>query len=180
MKYLKYLSYVIRHKWFVFCECCSAGLFWRGIIHDWSKLLPSEFFPYAKYFYGNYKSIQEFNGDVRNKYLSSGCYKERIDEKFDFAWLLHQKRNRHHWQWWLLREDNGGVKILDMQPKYRCEMFCDWLGAGRAQRAGPVWEWYDANMEKMQLSEDTRIEIDYMVETERFFYANREGNTTAN
>ena len=70
-KYLKYFNYVIKHKWFVFLECWKAGIIWQGIVHDLSKLLPSEFFPYSIYFYGNSKN----------------------DKEFDNAWLLHQKRN---------------------------------------------------------------------------------------
>ena len=51
MKYIKYLRYLIIHKFWVFIYCCQYGLYWRGIIHDLSKFLPSEFIPYANYFY---------------------------------------------------------------------------------------------------------------------------------
>jgi len=51
-KYIKYLWYIVRHKYFVMVECWARGLFWRGVSHDFSKLLPSEFVPYANYFYG--------------------------------------------------------------------------------------------------------------------------------
>ena len=43
MKYIKYLRYLIIHKFWVFIYCCQYGLYWRGIIHDLSKFLPSEF-----------------------------------------------------------------------------------------------------------------------------------------
>ena len=145
-KYFKYLSYVIRHKWYVFLECCKVGIIWQGIIHDLSKLKPSEFFPYANYFYGR----------PRDK---TGYYKptDTGDKDFDFAWLLHQKRNRHHWQWWILPEDDGGIKILDMPLKYRKEMLCDWRGAGKAQGYGDNTDkWYAVNKGKMQLHRDTR------------------------
>ena len=42
-KYLKYLSYVLRHKWFVMLACFKVKLFWQGITHDLSKFLPDEF-----------------------------------------------------------------------------------------------------------------------------------------
>jgi len=129
------------------------GIVWQGLIHDLSKFLPSEFFPYAEFFFGR----------PRGK---TGYYKPTNtgDANFDFAWLLHQKRNKHHWQWWILPEDRGGVVILDMPIKYRKEMFCDWKGAGRAQGHGDdIREWYKVNGSKMQLHENTRRWIDDMV-----------------
>lgn len=155
-KYIKYFVYVLRHRWYVFLECCKAGIVWQGIIHDLSKLLLSEFIPYANHFYGTNSSISR----GRNK---TGYYKptDTGDKDFDFAWLLHQKRNRHHWQWWILPEDEGGVKVLDMPLKYRKEMLCDWRGAGRAQgnKTTPT-VWYENNKNKMQLHRGTRTWIE--------------------
>lgn len=94
MKYFRYLNYVIRHKWFVFLECCKLGIPYLGIIHDWSKVLPSEFIPYARYFYG------EKGDNIKKSRDKTGYYKpyDTGNSLFDFAWLLHQKRNKHHWQ----------------------------------------------------------------------------------
>jgi len=120
------------------------GLFWRGITHDLSKLLPSEFFPYANFFYTD----DEDRG------------KEKIEKDFDIAWLLHQKRNPHHWQYWILNEDDGKIKIMDMPEKYRKEMLCDWRGAGRAIKRRLITdetkEWYVINKDKMQLHPGVR------------------------
>ncbi len=80
-------------------ECFRAGLYWRGIIHDMSKFLPSEFFPYANHFYGGIQTGR--NGTGYYKPTNTG------DAQFDWAWLLHQKRNSHHWQFYLLPEDEG-------------------------------------------------------------------------
>lgn len=155
-KYIKYFFYVLRHRWYVFLECCKARIVWQGIIHDLSKLLLSEFIPYANHFYGKNSGISR----GRNK---TGYYKptDTGDKDFDFAWLLHQKRNRHHWQWWILPEDEGGVKVLDMPLKYRKEMLCDWRGAGRAQgnKITPA-VWYENNKNKMQLHRGTRTWIE--------------------
>jgi hypothetical protein len=160
MKYLKYLWYVVRHKWCVFLACLNYcdqgnGMVWLGIIHDWSKFRPSEFFPYAEHFYGAGKDISAGRDET-------GYYKPTDTgyPAFDFAWLLHQKRNKHHWQWWILPEDEGGVKLIPIQPKYRLEMLCDWLGASAAQGHGgdiaSVRAWYDKNGHKMQLYPYTR------------------------
>lgn len=96
-KYIAYLKYIIRHKWFVFIECCRMGIPLRGAIHDMSKFLPSEFFPYARHFYGK---------KVRDK---TGYYKptDTGDPAFDHAWFLHQKRNAHHWQYWIFPDDEA-------------------------------------------------------------------------
>jgi hypothetical protein len=92
-KHLKYASYVARHKWFVFVECCKLGIPVRGVLHDLSKFRPSEWFPYVEYFYGSHREDSVGGQEVQTQ--------------FDLAWLLHQKRNPHHWQFWLLREDSG-------------------------------------------------------------------------
>jgi len=153
MKYVQYLWYVIRHKWFVFLACRQEGFWWLGLIHDWSKFLPSEFFPYANHFYG------KSNAGISTGRDKTGYYKptDTGDQDFDFAWLLHQKRNRHHWQWWILPEDSGGVKILPMVNKYYKEMICDWRGASKAQgHGGNICEWFEKNGDKLQLHADTR------------------------
>lgn len=148
MKHLKYMSYVLRHKWFVFVECARRGLIWRGIIHDLSKFLPSEWKPYANFFYGGKPTVRD----------STGYYKptDTGDAAFDMAWLYHQKRNDHHWQWWVLPEDDGGMKILPMSPKARTEMLCDWMGAGKAQGKPDTAAWYLKNKGNMIIHPKTR------------------------
>lgn len=139
---------MLRHKWFVFIECCKLGIPLRGLWHDWSKFLPWEWFPYAEYFYGE---------ETPKKPKTGYFHKMGRDDQFDFAWLLHQKRNKHHWQWWTLPEDCGKVKILPMPDVYRKEMLADWRGAGKAQGYGDNTSvWYEANKDKMQLHPETR------------------------
>lgn len=166
--YLKYLKYLIRHRWFVMLACFREGLYWQGLIHDWSKFLPSEFIPYAWYFYGEkLPSIYESHGDHRNMVFASGLYKERVEADFDMAWLRHQKCNPHHWQYWVLMEDSGKVAALEMPHKYRVEMLCDWQGAGRAITGkfdpndpyAETREWYAKNEGKMILHDNTRAWI---------------------
>lgn len=141
-KYWQYASYIIRHKWFVFVAGGWFGLsLWRRLTHDLSKLLPSEWFPYMNYFYAK--------GDVR---------------PFDIAWLKHQHRNAHHWQHWILREDNGNSCAMIIPDEYIREMVADWAGAGRAITGKwEVKEWYTANKDKMFLSPDTEEMIDILL-----------------
>ena len=158
-RHFAYARYLTRHKWNVMVECFRHGLIWRGIRHDWSKYRPSEWFPYAAFFYtpSEQKTV---------KRDSTGYYKptDTGDAAFDFAWLLHQKRNRHHWQWWVLPEDDGGTKVLEMPDVYIKEMVCDWIGAGLAQGHGrDVVTWYDKNKEKMQLTSTTRRRVESLI-----------------
>ena len=147
----KYLKSQLRHKWFVFAECCRLGIPWLGIVHDWSKFLPSEWLGYTRYFYGNYLPLVEIPGDWKYRVLS----KEDVAVQFDVAWLHHQHRNKHHWQRWLLTLDsarsNGKLFALPMPPKYRKEMLADWLGAGRAYGNPDTRGWYVANREQITL-----------------------------
>lgn len=89
---------------------------------------------------------------------------DRPDPAFELAWLRHQHRHDHHWQWWILREDNGGSHCLPMLPAARTEMLCDWIGAGRAQGAGLVGDWWAENKHKMQLHQDTKRWIENEIE----------------
>lgn len=149
----KYWWYVVRHRFFVFVECCKLGIPLRGFLHDRSKYRPSEWFPYVGFFHGKGKTFK------RDK---TGYYKptDTGDSAFDFAWLLHQKRNDHHWQWWILPSDEGGVKVLPMSSQARREMLADWKGAGRAQHRPDTRAWYLANWYKLQLHPDTRAWVD--------------------
>jgi len=101
-RYIKYLNYVLRHKWFVSLECFKRGIIWRGILHDLSKFLPSEFIPYARFFYEPDGASRQ--NKIRDK---TGYYKptDSGDEKFDKAWLAHIHRNAHHWQHHILFYD---------------------------------------------------------------------------
>jgi len=161
MIYLKYLRYVIRHKWFVMVECFRYGLYWRGLMHDLSKFRPSEFIPYARYFYGEWPTWEEAK---KLPYYSYHGTKEGVSSAFDFAWLLHQKRNDHHWQWWILPEDDGGTKLIPMSDGAGLEMYCDWIGAGMAisGRKDPC-PWYEANKGKMQLHPATKAKLEQSI-----------------
>lgn len=156
--YLKYLKYLIKHKWFVFIECTKAGEIWLGILHDLSKFRPDEFIPYARYFYGKYPNHETCSSAY--KYVYTGPYQENINHDFDVAWLQHQHRNPHHWQHWLLQEDDGDLKILDMPTAYIREMIADWKGAGRAITGKNDPEecknWYNKNQNKIKLESFTK------------------------
>lgn len=121
-----------------------------------SKFFPDEFIPYVRH---------DWEGE-RN---DTGYYKAGFsdDMTFDFAWLLHQKRNKHHWQWWILPEDNGGIKAFEIPYRYCMEMICDWIGAGKAQGYGDnTKEWYEKNKDNMIFHPKTRKFIEEKINEE--------------
>lgn len=160
IRHFRYIWYLFRHRWFVAFECFRRGLFIRGITHDLSKLRPSEFFPYADFFYGKGRHRGKGNyevHDVTDPWLQS---------RFDKALLLHFHRNPHHWQYWVLKRSRGGYKCLDMPVKDVIEMVCDWKAAGRVQhgKSSDVKSWYADNKSTMMLTDVTRTRIEFVLE----------------
>lgn len=149
--HLRYLWYVLKHKWYVFLACLSYGLVWQGITHDWSKFLPDEWGPYVSHFYGPKPPRGQASGYF---------HKPGANTAFDVAWNHHQKRQPHHWQYHLLFRDDGTVEALPMPDRYRKEMLADWRGAGRAQGTPDTRGWYLANRDKMRLHPNTRAWVE--------------------
>jgi len=116
MKYFKHLRNILLHKWYVCIECWKRGLFLQGIVHDLSKLSPTEFFTSARYF-------QE-----RGK--GSPVEAEKKDKGYSKAWFNHKAKNKHHWMYWTDRKD-GVWYAVPMPKKYVTEMLCDFIGAGK-------------------------------------------------
>lgn len=114
-------------------------------VHDFSKYSEEEFDAYNDYFYS------ERTKDVK--------------EAFDFAWLHHQQNNPHHWQHWLLREDNGSLKALPMPYEYILEMICDWRSfSWKSNDLYEIFDWYDKNKSKMLLNEKTKQSVEDILE----------------
>ena len=156
---IKYIKNLIRHKWFVFLEACNLGIPFLGIIHDISKFMPDEFIPYSKY------DFSKFNNNP-----------PELQNAFDKAWLKHQKRNKHHWQYWLLMNDSGWagkryetnleppvfvkqVVPLEMPHRYVLEMVADWRGAGRAYGNPDTMQWFINNRDKIVLHPETESKV---------------------
>lgn len=147
-RHLAYLWYVVRHKWFVFKASRVTGMsIWRALVHDMSKFLPDEWFPYSCTFY---------KSDGSKQYVET--------DDFNMAWLKHQHRNKHHWQYWVLTFDDGGSSPVEMPLKYIREMVADWIGAGLAITGRcEVEEWYGKNKDKMALTPRTRRCVETLI-----------------
>ena len=158
------LRYILRHKWFVFLAACRLGVPWLGLIHDLSKFHPVEFMPYARSFFGSWPSE-----DDANRLLHIGVVIRWTDWKvrqaFDYAWLHHQRRNPHHWQYWWLKFDDPGKRVLEMPERYAREMVADWIGAGRAQGKGinGTVAWYMGQRHNITLHPRTRALVEFLL-----------------
>ena len=152
----EYTQYIIEHKANV--EKAYRWLFDHNILdihtarptqiinHDLSKYQPEEYDAYDNYFYGSrsYENV----------------------EKFNYAWLHHIHNNPHHWQHWILINDDPeeGQKILDMPDCYIVEMNCDWWSFSLKQnKPEEIFNWYDAHKRYILLSEYTRSKVEYIL-----------------
>lgn len=146
--HLRYLNYVLMHKWYVAIAGYRLGVSWHQIIfHDLSKFGPSEWNAYVDYFH-RYR-------DRRTPLIQS---------KFRRAWLHHLHHNRHHAGHWSLFGDNGTVDLVPMPIKYINEMVADWAGAGKAITGGwEVVQWYERNKNRIPLHPDTRDLVELLL-----------------
>ncbi len=157
-KYRAHASYTLKHKWYVFLECCKRGIPLRGLLHDLSKFTPREFFPYALYFF------DENGKKFENIHDKTGAYNPLVGaESFKQAWFWHQHRNKHHWQYWVCPGENRSAEAIKIPRKYVLEMVSDWTGAGKAQGTPDVLKWYQGSKDKMLLHPDTRKEIEELI-----------------
>lgn len=139
--YWSYFKYIIDHKKNVGIECLKMGLFIHALTHDLSKFKPSEFIPYAKFFYSK---------DRANNYKQS----DENDLNFQKGWNHHQKRNRHHWNYWVSVTRKNEVIPVEMPMKYVRQMVADWNGMSR-KFGGTTEEYFNKNKGSMILHPTT-------------------------
>ncbi|WP_195982780.1 DUF5662 family protein [Ruminococcus sp. 1001275B_160808_F8] len=115
-----------------------------GFAHDQSKDEPDEYNAYDAYFYGNNRSF-------------------KVVQDYQRAWLLHIHRNPHHWQHWVLINDDPkeGEIVLEMPYDYIIEMICDWWAFSWAQEnLDEIFNWYEEHSKYMKLAPDTRKTVE--------------------
>ena len=117
---------------------------WQIILkHDASKSDSEEYDAYDNYFYGN-KSFEN-------------------TQNFNLAWLRHIHVNPHHWQHWVLINDDSkqGTICLDMPYNYIIEMICDWWSFSfKTGNLSEIFNWYDERKTHILLSDDTRETVE--------------------
>jgi hypothetical protein len=118
--------------------------------HDFSKNDPDEYEAYDKYFYG-----------------SNNKRSYEVVQNFRMAWLKHIHKNPHHWQHWVLINDDPGegMVILDMEYLYIIEMICDWWAfSWKKGNLTEIFSWYDEHKDYMKLGDKTRKTVEDILE----------------
>ena len=131
----------------------NVDLEWQiGLNHDASKTESDEYAAYDAYFYGGNVSYS-------------------VQQEFNKAWLIHIHKNPHHWQYWILVNDepSEGAILIDMPYNYIIEMICDWWAfSWKSENLKEIFKWYDDHKTHMQLSVRTRAHVEsllYLMET---------------
>ena len=111
--------------------------------HDISKNSKEEYLAYDAYFYGEDRT-------------------KLVEQNFDRAWLMHIHKNPHHWQYWILIEDDGRMLALDMDYQYIIEMICDWWSfSWKSGNLLEIFDWYEKA--HMLLSDNTRRTVEHIL-----------------
>ena len=148
---MNYFWLTLKHKWFVIVAGRRLRVSWlRLLLHDWTKLTPSELPHYQRQFFGTH-------GKRPDKYVA--------------CWTHHQNHNDHHWEYWIPRTghshcsrpypDNEPISMPDQAVR---EMVADWLAAGRAYNGRwpdfKNWVWLEDNLPKMRINGVTLARLD--------------------
>lgn len=151
-KHFKTISY---HKYLVAKGCFKVGLYKQGILHDMSKFSPSEFLMGIRYYQGN----------------RSPNNAEREEKGYSSAWLHHQGRNKHHYEYWVDYCTDGlpGVMApVPMPDKYIAEMIMDRIAASKVYRgkeytpADPL-AYYEKGAERIPMHPETKKKLERML-----------------
>ena len=119
--------------------------------HDTSKYDLAEYEAYDKYFYGQNRSY-------------------KVVQDFDYAWLHHIHHNPHHWQYWVLPEDDPAegfrsFKPLRMPFNYIFEMIADWWSfSWKSGNLFEIFEWYGEHRKKQYIHPETRKFVEDILE----------------
>ncbi len=140
-KHIEYLKRLLKHKYFVFVAGIKVGVPpFQLLIHDLSKLSLSEY---------NFWLNRLVNPDINI---------------YDYGWINHYHKNKHHWQFWVLREDSGVTRCLEMPDKYIKEMVADWMGAQKNKIGNwDTKEWYYKRKDTILLHPNTRIKVEKII-----------------
>lgn len=139
----KAFDWIVKHignDIFTYIEYRTCQMLIRD--HDSSKYDMEEFIPYALYFYGEEKT-------------------DNIKQHFNVAWLAHIHKNPHHWQHWVLINDDEGEECLEIPFEYIIEMICDWWSfSWKKGNLYEIFDWYDSHKDNMRINEQSRKRIE--------------------
>ena len=116
--------------------------------HDESKYSKEEYNAYDDWFYSEKRDRK--------------CF----EENFNSAWLHHIHNNPHHWQHWILINDDAelGTIALEMPMEYVVEMICDWWSfSWEIGNLYEIFSWYENNKDHIVLHDNTRLEVEHIL-----------------
>jgi hypothetical protein len=155
---IRIFFYLLNHKWHVFRACLALRVpLWQALVHDWSKFRPSEFGTFAQFAFGG--------AGWRKIDLAKLSYTPGENLPLDMVKNYHQKRNPHHWQYWLyyVGMDDVSFIALPMPERFAREMVADWIGAAKAQKGPNVLDWYERNRDSLVLHPETRAFVETLL-----------------
>lgn len=153
MQIKKHFLTITKHRHEVIKNCFKAGIPIRGLLHDLSKYMPSEFVVGARYFQGT-RSPNEG---------------EREDYGYSKAWIHHKGVNKHHFEHWT--DYNPKTRKLEgvpMPTKYVIEMFCDRVAASKIYNKdnytdAKPYEYFDKGRATRLINKRTSDMIEYLL-----------------
>lgn len=115
---------------------------WKATDHDKSKYDDAEYDAYDAYFYGGNRSYQ-------------------VVQDFNRAWLHHIHENPHHWQHWVLIEDDPETKQnmlpIEMPVPDVLEMIADWWAfSWKDGNLFEIFNWYADHEDTIVLHKNSR------------------------
>lgn len=117
--------------------------------HDRSKYDKAEYDAYDAYFYGGNRSYQ-------------------VVQNFNYAWLHHQHVNPHHWQYWVLIEDDpesADLKPMPIPMRYIYEMIADWWTfSWKNGNLFEIFDWYEKHKDYIVMNWKSRVVVENLLE----------------
>lgn len=141
----EYSNYIVTHvenvkkayNWLKDHKIISEELASQIDSHDLSKYSTEEYEAYDNYFYGKQT--------------------EKVKADFNYAWLHHIHNNPHHWQHWVLINDDDGTYALEMPKEYVIEMLSDWWAfSHESGNLYKIFDWYKDHAKNMILHKNTK------------------------
>lgn len=100
-------------------------------------------------------------------YTFYGKQTPAIIEAFNRAWLMHIHRNPHHWQYWVLINDEPkeGTILIEMPYPYIIEMICDWWAFSWIKGdLSEMFAWYKDHADYIKMHNNTRSIVEEILE----------------
>lgn len=150
---IKHFRVITKHRHCVIKHCFRCGILWQGLRHDLSKYGPTEFWRGARYFIGT-KSPNEG---------------ERNENGYSLAWIHHQGRNKHHFEYWKdYNTKTHAMTPVKMPYKYLIEMFCDRVAASKIyqgdnyRESHPI-EYFERSKTTRAIHPETAQELEFLL-----------------